>query len=69
MKASTVSLKDLLTYEDHQDAIDAIERDPKNTIGGMKAWKSGYATYLTKTAINKIEAIEARCDRLHPVVD
>lgn len=51
---------------DHLGAIDSIENDYSNTVGGYKAWTSGYTTYLTKTAEKKIEAINERFDRLFP---
>lgn len=62
MKASQVKLADLKTYDDCQDAIDNIENDYLNVVGGIKAWVSGNQTYLTEAAKNKIAAIERKAE-------
>lgn len=64
MKASQVKISELKTYDEMADAIDSIESDYQNVVGGFNAWKSGYATELTKSAQKKIEAIEKKMDRV-----
>lgn len=46
MKASSVLLRDLKTSTDCLEAIESIEMDYRNVIGGRKAFYSGYQTYL-----------------------
>jgi len=62
MKASQIRLRNLITFTDHLDAIRDIENDYRNVVGGIHAWNSGKQTYLTKSAENKIKAIEVRID-------
>lgn len=69
MKYSNVKLRDLETFEDHMDAIEAIKNDYLNVVGGLKAWLSGYETHLLEGAKKKIKAIEDRCWRLFPCED
>jgi len=64
MKASTVKIKDLNTWEELDDARSDIENDYLNVVGGMKAWCSGYETKLTVGAQLKIQQIENKIDRL-----
>lgn len=66
MKYTNVMLRDLVTFEDHEEAIEAIENDYHNVIGGIDAWISGRETFLLEGAKKKIEAIKARMDRLFP---
>jgi len=63
MKASKVKVADLKTYTDCVDAIDAINMDSSNCVGGWKAWASGTPTYLTQSAENKIDAINRKIDK------
>ena len=69
MKHSAVKLSDLVTVDEHYDAISEIERDYQNIQGGFHAWNSGYETHLTAVAQKKIDAIEKRIDRLFPCDD
>ena len=64
MKASKIKTSKLRTYQEMTDAIESIENDYQNIVGGIKAWNSGYETKLTKTAENKIAAIEAKMDKI-----
>lgn len=57
-------LSNLKTYEDCDKAIDSIESDYLNIIGGFKAWNAGKQTYLLKGAENKIQAIKNKQERL-----
>jgi hypothetical protein len=63
MKASSVKVSELKTAVDCFEAIDAIEMDIDNCLGGHKAWVSGQKTYLTVAAKNKIEAINRKLDK------
>ena len=45
-------------------AIERIEMNPSNVIGGSKAFFSGKTTYLTDKAKTKIAALEKRIDEL-----
>lgn len=67
MKATKVKLSALTTFEEHLKAIESIEHDYENCVGGIRAWRSGYETYLTDAAKKKIAAIEKRIDRLFPI--
>lgn len=69
MKASKVRLSMLETFTDHETAIQQIEGDPQNTVGGIKAWNSGRETFLTEGATKKIELIRQRQDKLFPTDD
>lgn len=64
MHYSNISLTSLKTYEDCDKAIESIENDHRNVVGGLIAWCSGYETTLLKGAQNKIKAIEKRQSRL-----
>lgn len=64
MIASGIRLTSLLTVGDCEQAINRIESDYRNVVGGYKAWMSGRQTYLTTSAVNKIKAINARYDRM-----
>lgn len=66
MKYSSVRLSDLVTWEDHDEAIAGIEGDYLNVVGGLDAWLSGRETHLLESAKKKIEAIRARQYRLFP---
>jgi hypothetical protein len=63
MKASSVKISELKTVVDCFEAIDAIEMDIANCLGGYKAWVSGQRTYLTVAAKNKIAAINRKLDK------
>jgi len=64
MKAARVKVGELKTCEQLSEMIDRIENDPDNVVGGVSAWNSGFQTYLTKTAKNKIQAIGRKLERL-----
>lgn len=64
MHYTMISLTSLKTYEDCDRAIQSIENDHRNVIGGSRSWFSGYATELLKGAEKKIQAIEKRQSRL-----
>jgi len=64
MRASQIRVSALGTYNQCYEAIKDIENDFRNTVGGHKAWVSGYQTYLTATAKKKIAQIDARIERL-----
>ncbi|USD64509.1 recombinase family protein [Vibrio sp. SCSIO 43136] len=66
MKYSTVRLSDYDSYEECHEAIEAIENDPSNIVGGSKAFYSGYETTLLKGAQDKIKALERRAERFLP---
>jgi hypothetical protein len=63
MRPSDVSIRELRTVDECLRAIDRIESDPANTVGGEKAFYSGRTTELNITAKKKIEAIEAKLIR------
>ena len=69
MKASNISVSQLASYEACYYAIEAIEADWLNILGGLRAWNSGYTTYLTKAAEKKIAAIKARMEKKWPDED
>ena len=60
MKASKIRLKNLTTWIECMDALTSINTGWDNVKGGYEAWTSGYQTYLTETAKNKIAAIEKK---------
>ena len=64
MKASKVKLGDYNTYTELDEIIMNIEDDYENTVGGFKAWNSGWDTKLTQTAKNKIEKLQAKMDKI-----
>ena len=66
MKASQVILKDLNSYDECSEAIEYIESDYQNTLGGLTAWNSGMQTHLTAAAEKKIAAIQKRMDEKWP---
>jgi hypothetical protein len=66
MKASDIKLKELKTDHDHDVAIDQIEFDPTNIVGGHKAWASGNQTFMTTAAEKKIAAIRKQQYKLFP---
>ncbi len=67
-EAKNFKLSALNTYDECEDAIHAIENEPANIVGGLKAWCSGYTTELKQGAKNKIAAIQAKLDR-HELTD
>ncbi len=60
MRHSEIILKHLKTIDECMIAIDCIEFDHRNIIGGRAAWISGYETYLTVAAQKKIDSINKR---------
>ncbi|HCE4999455.1 TPA: hypothetical protein NGW16_004191 [Vibrio parahaemolyticus] len=64
MLYSNVLLSNLKTYDECDKAIDSIESDYHNVVGGFKSWNSGKQTFLLKGAETKIKAIKNKQDRL-----
>jgi hypothetical protein len=64
MRAALVVVRNLATVSECLDAIDGIERDPVNTVGGITAFYSGQQTFLTPGAQRKIEAIQRHLEAL-----
>jgi len=60
MKHSSIKLADLKTTNDCDIAIEQIERDFQNIVGGYRSWISGRETFLTRAAQKKIDAINAK---------
>jgi len=64
MKASAVKLASLKTPADCSEAMESIADDHRNISGGLKAFNSGYQTYLTVEAQRKLDAISRKFDKL-----
>lgn len=64
MKYSRIAIVDLKTMEQCDEAIESIDNDFQNIVGGIKAWNSGYASDLLTGAQNKIDAIKRKHDLL-----
>ncbi|MCP4985720.1 MAG: hypothetical protein GY928_06490 [Colwellia sp.] len=64
MKYTRIAIVDLKTIEQCDNAIDSIENDYQNVVGGFSAWNSGYASDLLSGATKKIEAIQRKSDKL-----
>lgn len=64
MKYNRVSIYDLKTCEDCDNAIESIERDYENCHGGFRMWNSGLEIDLLEGAKKKIAAINRRNDKL-----
>ena len=64
MKANQIKLKHLITYADCREAVESIENDPRNILGGLSAWNSGRETFLKSEAKRKIALIESKAKRL-----
>lgn len=64
MRADRIKLSDLKTWQDCCNAITCIETDYVNVVGGLRAWNSCRETKLTKTAQQKIDAIERKLEQL-----
>ena len=60
MKYTSIKLKDLITTNDCDIAIEQIEHDFQNIVGGYRSWISGRETFLTKAAQNKVDAINRK---------
>lgn len=60
MKHSSIKLSNLKTTNDCDVAIEQIEHDFQNIVGGYRAWISGRETFLTKAAQKKIDAINSK---------
>lgn len=54
----------LTTIKDCLKAIEAIEMNPANVVGGSAAFFSGRTTELTVTAKRKVEALNRQMDKL-----
>jgi hypothetical protein len=64
MRAALVVIAELGTVRECLDAIEEIEGDFNNVVGGRTAFFSGGNTELTKAAANKIAAIERKMETL-----
>jgi len=64
MKYQSIKLRDLVTHSDCMEAIDAIESDYRNSLGGLVAWNSGRETFLLSAAKQKIARIESKAKRM-----
>ena len=62
MKASEIKVANLKDFTDCMEAIESIEMDHRNVLGGRKAFFSGYATELTVVAQKKVDAIQRKMD-------
>ncbi len=64
MKYTLVRLSDLKTFTDCMTAIQSIEDNPVNVIGGWDSWISGRETFLLRGAARKIAAIYRKAAKL-----
>jgi len=64
MRASDAKLSAIKTAHDAIETIDAIERNPRNYIGGFRRWRLGVDVELTAAASAKISAIEKKLFRM-----
>ena len=64
MRHQDAKLRSLVTYDQIQGAIDGIERDWQNVVGGYNAWRSGRQTYLLLAAEKKIAKLNAKLDKI-----
>jgi hypothetical protein len=65
MKANHVLIAALHTYEQMAAAIQLIEDDYQNVLGGLRAWTSGHETHLTVAAEKKIASIRRKMENLN----
>lgn len=65
-KPTDILISSLESYIDCEEAIERIRMDYTNTVGGHKAFFSGWQTELTEKAKRKIAAIERRAVSLLP---
>lgn len=66
MLASQVRVQSFQTSSDCWKAVELIESDSRNVVGGAKAWNSGKQIYFTEAAKSKIAALEARANKPSP---
>ena len=69
MIAANVKLSTLNTIEELEEAIDSIENDPRNIVGGYAQWCSGYETKLTAAAQRKVDQLRAKITKLDDETD
>jgi hypothetical protein len=69
MKAENVVVANLVTWTECQRAIDSIENDYNNVVGGRESFFSGYETKLKVAAENKIAAIKRKQEKLNNTED
>ncbi len=62
MKHSQYKLSSLKTWEQCQEAIEAIWMHWDNIVGGQKQFFSGYGCELTSAAKAKVKAIQNKMD-------
>ena len=64
MKYTNILISTLETATACYEAVEAIESDFNNYVGGFKAWNSGYACDMLKGAKTKIASIERKLFKL-----
>lgn len=64
-----ILLRDLKSYDACDDAIENIRMDPRNCVGGSKAFYSGRRVELTAAAKKKIAQIDTYRDKNFPTPD
>ena len=64
MKYSEISLNGLNTIAELVEAIESLENDPRNVVGGLRQWNSGYQTELLLSAQRKLDAMERKLEKL-----
>jgi len=65
MKYSMITLSDLKTSRECDEAIEQIEGNWRNYQGGLNRWLSGYDTVLLASAKAKVAAIYKRSQKLY----
>jgi len=65
MKYSMITLSDLKTSRECDEAIEQIESNWRNYQGGLDRWLSGYDTVLLSGAKAKVAAIYKRSQKLY----
>lgn len=64
MLYSDIRLNSLNTITKLVDAIESLQNEPRNVVGGLKQWNSGYATELLLSAQRKLDAMEKKLEKL-----
>lgn len=59
-----IDVKAQKTSDDCYEMIDKIQQDPRNVVGGLKAWTSGRSVEFTAAAKKKIAQLEKRAKEL-----
>ena len=69
MKASEINIRGMKSASQCYKMVEMIHQDSRNVVGGAVAFMSGKTTYLTKTAQNKVYALERRAQMLDTTPD